>query len=159
MRLFLLQNPLLWKGNGSIADHIDLMCKIFTGHFKWIHGFINFLSLQLIQNIPFTHFSFFFFPCVLRFYFTLLVMDQLKVLLNLVMKLVSPLVGPSCSSVHVPLYLQWLSSRISLERLAVTMLPESQHALSHANHPELCDGNEVRSEVPGFFSCWRPVEK
>lgn len=69
----------------------------------------------------------FLFPYGRRSYFTLLIMDWFKVLLNLVVKLVLPLIGPRCGSVHVPVYLQWLSSRISLERFAVTLLSKSQH--------------------------------
>lgn len=57
----------------------------------------------------------------------LLIMDWFKVLLNLMVKLVLPLIEPGCSSMHVPVYLQWLSSRISLERFAVTLFPKSQH--------------------------------
>lgn len=69
----------------------------------------------------------FFFLYGLSSFFSLLIIGWFKVPLNLVVKLVLPLIGPGCGSVRLPVYLQWLSSRISLEKFAVTLLSKRQH--------------------------------
>lgn len=43
-----MQNPLLRKGNCSVADHIDLICKIVPGHFKRMHGTLLIYEFPLL---------------------------------------------------------------------------------------------------------------